>query len=385
MGNDKSFDDRVIYFKVIELFYMSSNKLFTDLIKIAIGTTDLAAFNPSPEEWETLYNEARRQSLFGICFAGVRRVRQYQQAQGLETIPASLYLKWLGVASRIMQRNELMSKQCVVIQKTFQNAGFGSYILKGQGIETFYDAPLRGLRQSGDIDIWVIGEPNSILKFISRHHPLNHCDYMHTHFDFFKDTEVEVHYRPWISRNLFRNFRLQKLASKFLASDCALVVDDGMVIPSKNFTVLHVLHHIYWHLLVEGVGLRQMLDLYFAVKSVDNKEELFKTVRWLGLGKFASASMWVLGEVFGMKHECMLCEPSEKEGRFLLDEILRAGNFGHYDKRIKHVENESNVSLVIKWLIHSLRLFKHYPIDVLWNPIGIVWLSMKGRKYMKCK
>lgn len=54
-------------------------------------------------------------------------------------------------------------------------------------------------------------------------------------------------------------------------------------------------------------------------------------------------------------NECMLCEPSEKEGRFLLDEILRAGNFGHYDKRIKHVENESNISLVIKWLIHSLR------------------------------
>ena len=270
---------------------MSSNKLFTDLIKISVGTTDMAAFNPSPEEWETLYNEARRQSLLGICFAGVRRVRQYQLAQGLETIPASLYLKWLGVASRIMQRNEKMSEQCLEVQKAFQNAGFGSYILKGQGIESFYDAPLRGLRQSGDIDIWVIGEPNSILKYISRHHPLNHCDYMHTHFDFFKDTEVEVHYRPLISRNLFRNFRLQKLASKFLTSDSALVVDSGMVIPSKNFTVLHVLHHIYWHLLVEGVGLRQMLDLYFAVKSVDNKEELFKTVRWLRLGKYASASM----------------------------------------------------------------------------------------------
>ena len=59
--------------------------------------------------------------------------------------------------------------------------------------------------------------------------------------------------------------------------------------------------------------------------------------------------------------------------------------FGHFDKGIKHVGNESNVSLVVKWLIHSLRLFKHYPMDVLWNPIGIVWLSMKGRKYMKCK
>ena len=61
------------------------------------------------------------------------------------------------------------------------------------------------------------------------------------------------------------------------------------------------------------------------------------------------------------------------------------GHFGHYDKRIKHLENENNVSLVVKWLIHSLRLFKHYSMDVLWNPTGIVWLSLRGRKYMKCK
>lgn len=53
--------------------------------------------------------------------------------------------------------------------------------------------------------------------------------------------------------------------------------------------------------------------------------------------------------------------------------------FGHYDKRVRLIENECIISLVIKWLIHSLRLFKHYPMDVLWNPIGIVWLSMKGK------
>lgn len=53
--------------------------------------------------------------------------------------------------------------------------------------------------------------------------------------------------------------------------------------------------------------------------------------------------------------------------------------FGHYDKRIRLIENECIISLVIKWLIHSLRLFKHYPMDVLWNPKGIVWLSMKGK------
>lgn len=31
----------------------------------------------------------------------------------------------------------------------------------------------------------------------------------------------------------------------------------------------------------------------------------------------------------------MICEPDEEEGKFLLNEIMLAGNFGKYDQRIK--------------------------------------------------
>lgn len=361
---------------------MQQQELFKKLIKVSLGTMKPNMLKFSKEEWRLLYEAARRQGLLGICFAGVCNIRQYHSENGIESIPSSLYIQWLGMAGNIMHVNERMSKQCVEIQKFFKESGFQNYILKGQGIETFYEMSLRRLRQPGDIDIWVIGDMKSILSAIKRKHLLRHCDYMHTHFDYFKDTVVEVHYRPWISRNLIRNYKLQKLARKFADVDDGMVVDGDIIIPNQKFTVIHVINHIYWHLLVEGVGLRQMMDLYFVLKSINEHNGIMKTLQWLGLGKFTRAAMWVLGEVFGMGREDMLCEPSEKEGRFLLEEIEKAGNFGHYDTRLNH-QTANRFELYVEWVRHSLRLIRHYPGDVLWNPIGIVWLSMKGRMIRK--
>ena len=53
--------------------------------------------------------------------------------------------------------------------------------------------------------------------------------------------------------------------------------------------------------------------------------------------KFTSAVMWVLMEF-------LPCKPNQKEGRFLLSEILKAGNLGHYDVRENHVIYESRIS-----------------------------------------
>ena len=89
--------------------------------------------------------------------------------------------------------------------------------------------------------------------------------------------------------------------------------------------------------------------------------------------------MWVEREVFGLEEKYMLCEPDEKSGRFFLDEILRAGNFGHYDNRIKGIRNGNRLQLMFRWIKHSLRLFWHYPLDVLWTPFGIVWFSLWRR------
>ena len=88
--------------------------------------------------------------------------------------------------------------------------------------------------------------------------------------------------------------------------------------------------------------------------------------------KFTSAMMYVLQTVFAMPDEYLICKPDEKEGKFLLSEIMQAGNFGKYDERIKRVERsymkvQCNYAFQ-KWK-HNLRLITHYPEEVLWEPI----------------
>lgn len=157
------------------------------------------------------------------------------------------------------------------------------------------------------------------------------------------NTDVEVHFRPWISHNLIRNYRLQKLSRKFGKKSFVVNKNNNLIVPAHLFNVVHVLHHIYWYFLVEGVGLRQVLDLYFL--SINNRNsDIIVIIKQLSMFKFTSAVMWVLMEAFGFNKEFLPCKPNQKEGRFLLSEILKAGNLGHYDVRENHVIYESRIS-----------------------------------------
>ena len=61
--------------------------------------------------------------------------------------------------------------------------------------------------------------------------------------------------------------------------------------------------------------------------------ELMMIVKGCGMGKFASALMFVLISMFDIDKHLLLCTPSKKHGTFLLDEMMKAGNFGQYDTR----------------------------------------------------
>ena len=105
--------------------------------------------------------------------------------------------------------------------------------------------------------------------------------------------------------------------------------------------------------------------------AVKSNEEIMHTLSRFGMKKFASAVMYVLQTVFAMPDVYLLCPPKEKEGKFLLNEIMQAGNFGKYDERIKH--GGTQFSHAIEKTKHNIRLLTHYPEEVLWEPFFRVY------------
>ena len=100
-----------------------------------------------------------------------------------------------------------------------------------------------------------------------------------------------------------------------------------------------------------------------------------RELKHLGLWKFAQSVMFVMKEVFGLSEDRMIAPMDEKEGRFLLDEIMRGGNFGQYDDRMGSKVGESKIHRYFRMNLRNLRFVKHYPAEAVCEPVFRTWFA----------
>lgn len=119
-----------------------------------------------------------------------------------------------------------------------------------------------------------------------------------------------------------------------------------VIVPEWEFNAFYLMQHCYHHMFESGLGLRQLMDYYFLLHSTPESgdhskiESLF---REFGIMRFASAVMWILQNIFKLESKYLICYPDEHEGRFILNEVMAGGNFGHHDTRIKRLVKENSV------------------------------------------
>jgi hypothetical protein len=328
------------------------------------------------KEWADLYDESERQAVTGIMVAGLERLPKEQRPR------QELLLQWIGISEQIRQRNISLNSRSKQLQRKLKEFGYESSILKGQGVALYYDEPLRELRQTGDIDIFVdcgLKGAISVARQLGVENP--EWDYKHLHLDVFEDAEVEMHYRVEVLLNLWKNRKLQRWFREHPDDIFGTFKDSEnpqMVTPTVEFNVFYILLHIYRHFLYEGVGLRQIMDYYFVLKVFSNTDDktladsyAVKAVEEFGMSKFAKGIMWVMNECFGMPERWMIWDVDEKEGRYILEQVMTGGNFGNYDERIN--KGKGKIGTVSAVIAHNAHLITHYPADTIWAPIWIVW------------
>ena len=383
---------------------------FFQLLRLAIGSSDVIP-SIEKEEWNTIYEMARKQSLLGVIFDGIQKMSDVAKMKGESMeMDVDLLMTWMGKCKQIEKRNHQVDEAAVKVSAWFRKKGFRSCILKGQGNALMYPHPEH--RTPGDIDLWVSGKPSEVILFVHSIAPNEKASYHHIDFPAFNGIPVEVHYRPCYLQNPLHNHRLQRFFEKYAEEQFSneVALGDGKVaIPTASFNAVYQLVHIFNHLFQEGIGLRQIVDYYYVLLNTDctnstdfesninnqtfefaeQKKLSVKSVRFvfenelrhLGLWKFAGALMYVLHKALGLSEDKMIAPLDVKRGKLLLEDILQGGNFGQYDERYGF--GHGVIGHNLQRLFRDWRLVRYYPAEALSEPFFRLWhffWRMKNRK-----
>ena len=77
----------------------------------------------------------------------------------------------------------------------------------------------------------------------------------------------------------------------------------------------------------------------------------------------------------------LIVPPNEKYGKFVLNEVLKAGNFGKHDER--NCFGRSKLGHNLQRVYRDMRLVRYFPSEALCEPIFRVWHYFWRMKNMK--
>ena len=119
----------------------------------------------------------------------------------------------------------------------------------------------------------------------------------------------------------------------------------------------------------------------FAANSSAAIDRVQKELKELGLWKFAGGIMYIMQEVFGMPASRLIVPPNEKYGKFVLNEVLEAGNFGKHDARNRF--GRSQLGHNLQRVYRDIRLMRYFPAEALCEPLFRAWHFFWRLKYKK--
>lgn len=347
------------------------DKLFMQLMRVALGAEQRLEMTPSAEEWEAVMMTAAKQSVGGVAFCGVEKLPAEQRP------PIEVLMDWSALVDYCEKENVKLNEMCVKVCRICKNEGINACVLKGQGMAALYDQPLR--RSSGDIDLWMEGGKEKVVSYIRKNFPKTEggSDGHHIAVTVKGGIDMEVHYVPGELFNPFHQKAMFKWFDDVEKKQWNNVLESPCInVPTKQFDVFFILSHMFMHWAVDGCGMKQMVDYYYLVKfvrqnNIDVSEPMSKLKEY-GMLPFASALMYIFAEYLGMDDALLLCRPNKRLGETLLTDILRVGTVT--------TEQLKNENVVLKFTRRWLRMWRIFPLA----PSEIVWL-LPNNLYVWCR
>ena len=334
------------------------NQTFLDFVRYSIHSESEAPKQACSIDWNEFIAFCNRQGVLGIVFEGLQRADV--------RMPPSVLYQWLSYSESIKSKNIEINHRIEEIQRYFKEKGYRTCILKGQANGLMY--PIPEVRSPGDIDIWVDGKAEDLIKLIQSSWPEAPYSLHHIKMPVFKDVSVEVHYRP----TGLSNWRLDKKLQHYIGqmSDSQFTHKEmlgGVEICclTDGFNALYQILHMYGHFFATRNSLKQYLDYYYLLKkgiAEEEKRQCLQMLKILKLDKFASGVMWIMKDVLGLEERYLIGEINDKEGKRLLKESFCYGTF-----------SDNKLRSFLEQTMSNCRLLRHYPQDVLLSPVHLLW------------
>lgn len=243
-------------------------------------------------------------------------------------------------------------------------------VFKGQVSAFHYLNP--ELRSVGDIDFYVIPQDfckaEQLLKD-NLHVKVNE-NKIDKHFDFnYKGIRYEMHYKI----ETFGYYKHQKYFNQLIGNDILenpsqIRMDQVQIKTLSPITeIISVFKHLFNHLLVEGVGLKQLCDLAILLHSYYNKYDkklLKKHLMAIGYYKAFVVTGAFMVKDLGLPEEEFPFVLDEKHYSWadkIREDVLKSGNFGKNTRRIG--ENKSLQTAFLA-MTHCRKYFSLAPSDI---------------------
>lgn len=259
-------------------------------------------------------------------------------------------------------------------------------VFKGQTAAYYYPDSL--LRMPGDIDFYCHEEDYSIAKeVIEREMSVEFSprDITDRHDTFsYNGIRFEMHYKMEILGSSRHQSCYDNIMGEAVMAPLYINIGSTRV-ATLNATdnALHVFKHLFNHLLVEGVGLRQFCDLAMIISNNScriDADALDMKLRSIGYHKAFFAVGALLVRYLGMpvdKFPFRLTDPDYVWGDRIFRTVMSSGNFGRSNRRVVGGKIRRSLDTARLAFGHCLVFFPLAPTDIIFLIPRRIMISLK--------
>lgn len=277
--------------------------------------------------------------------------------------------------------------------RLMKDNGIAYVVFKGLAVARHYPEPFA--RTMGDVDFYVPqGDFLRAVDVIERGlHVVMDKEEVDKHYSFdWQGIRFEMHYQIETFGNRWHQLRFNRMIDEAMAehTDSFTVCDsDGnetevSVLPPTEDLIV-VFKHWFNHLLVEGVGLRQTLDLAVLLNAYRDKinvGRLMTALDGIGYMKAFRAMLAMMKRYFGLEwldSNFVLGCRDEWYADKLMAAVMESGNFGRKAYRNHTTGKKKSMETATRALRHCVKFFWLAPKDIIYLIPRRIGITLKQK------